>query len=341
MLHDAIVARRLRRLADQIDVVHTWPLGARRTLQTAAKLGIPTVLERPNAHTRLAYEAVRAECDRLGIELPPDHEHAYKEDILHREEEEYALADYLLCPSEFVERTFRDEGYPEEKLLRHQYGFDPKIFYSPEKPRPTRPGLTMLIVGVAAVRKGQHFALEAWLRSTASESGRLLIAGEFLPAYRERLAPLLADPSVVVLGHRNDVPDLMRASDVFVLPSIEEGSALACTEALASGCVPLVSDVCRDPCRHMENALIHAVGDVDTLSEQMSAVHEDRMILERLRAGAITTATEATWEKAGISLFAAYGRAVGVAPITGLQAAAESDPASEIGTAEFGRARPE
>jgi hypothetical protein len=91
----------------------------------------------------------------------------------------------------------------------------------------------------------------------------------------------------------------------------------------------------------MENALIHAVGDVDTLSEQMSAVHEDRMLLERLRAGAITTATEATWEKAGISLFAAYRRAVGVAPITGLQAAAESDPASAIGTAEFGRPRPE
>ena len=33
--------------------------------------GIPTVLERPNAHTRFAYEVVRRECERLGIELPP------------------------------------------------------------------------------------------------------------------------------------------------------------------------------------------------------------------------------------------------------------------------------
>lgn len=50
-LHDAIVARRLRKLAGQVDIVHTWPLGALRTLKAARDLGIPTVLERPT-HTR-------------------------------------------------------------------------------------------------------------------------------------------------------------------------------------------------------------------------------------------------------------------------------------------------
>jgi hypothetical protein len=91
----------------------------------------------------------------------------------------------------------------------------------------------------------------------------------------------------------------------------------------------------------MENALIHAVGDVDTLSEHMSAVHEDRVLLERLRAGAITTATEATWEKAGVSLFAAYRRAVGVGPLTASEAAAEPSPADGKGSTEFGRPQPE
>src|SRR4051812_36765542 len=49
-LHDWIVSRRLQKMAGSIDVVHTWPLGARRTLKTAKRLGIPTFLERPNAH---------------------------------------------------------------------------------------------------------------------------------------------------------------------------------------------------------------------------------------------------------------------------------------------------
>ena len=50
-IHDAVVARRLRRMAKQIDIVHAWPVGSLRTLETAKKLGIPTVLERPNATT--------------------------------------------------------------------------------------------------------------------------------------------------------------------------------------------------------------------------------------------------------------------------------------------------
>ena len=75
----------------------------------------------------------------------------------------------------------------------------------------------MLFVGVCAVRKGLHFALEAWLQSPASATGTFMIAGEFLPAYREKLAPMLAHRSVKVLGHRNDVPELMRQSDILVL----------------------------------------------------------------------------------------------------------------------------
>ena len=34
------------------------------------------------------------------------HEHAYHEDFLRIEEAEYDLADFLLCPSDFVRRTF-------------------------------------------------------------------------------------------------------------------------------------------------------------------------------------------------------------------------------------------
>src|SRR5207237_170731 len=113
--HDRIVARRLEHLAGQIDIVHTWPLGALETLKTANRLGIPTVLERPNAHTRFAYEVVQQECERLGVALPPEHEHAYKENVLIREEAEYKLATRLLCPSDFVARTFLERGFSQEQ----------------------------------------------------------------------------------------------------------------------------------------------------------------------------------------------------------------------------------
>lgn len=305
-LHDHIVARRLERLAGQIDIVHVWPVAALETIKTANRLGIPTVLERPNANTRFAYETVQKECARLGITLPRGHEYEYNTEILNKEEEEYREAFRILCPSEFVVQTFVDQGYPRQKLLRHFYGVDPGIYHTNGRPREPQKGLTVLFVGVCAVRKGVHFALEAWLRSPAHLDGKFLIAGDFVSSYRDKLAPMLADPSVQVLGHRSDVAELMRNSDILVLPSVEEGSALVTAEARASGCVLLVSTATGAICHHGENALVHAAGDVQALTEHISTLYKDRELLEHLRAASLATVDEITWNKAGLSLRQAY-----------------------------------
>jgi glycosyltransferase involved in cell wall biosynthesis len=309
--HDHIVARRLRKLAGQIDIVHTWPDAALETLRTARQLGIPTVLERPNAHTRYAYESVQRESERLGIVLPPENEYAFKENVLKKEEEEYRLADHLLCPSDFVVRTFLDEGFPREKLKRHQYGYDEKVYYPDHREQQSGSnGLTMLFAGDCAVRKGLHFALEAWLNSPASNGGTFMIAGKFLPAYAEKLSPMLSHPSVRVLGFRNDVPELMRKSDVFILPSIEEGSALVTSDARGSGCVLLVSEAAGAICTHMENALVQSVGDVKVLAEQITMLHENRSLLNRLRDESLRTVDQITWQAAGVRLLEVYREVV-------------------------------
>jgi glycosyltransferase involved in cell wall biosynthesis len=304
--HDYIVSRRIEKMAGEIDIIHTWPLGGLRTLETAARLGIPTVLERPNAHTRFAYEVVQKECEKLGVALPPGHEHAYKEDVLRIEEEEYRRTYRLLCPSDFVVKTFLDQGFAREKLARHIYGVDEKAYYPDSKPRDPKRGFTALYVGVAAVRKGLHYALEAWLQSPACRDGSFLIAGELLPAYAEKLSAMLAHPSVHALGHRNDVPELMRQSDVMVLPTIEEGFGLVCTEAMASGSVPLVSDACTELCRHLENSLVHRVGDVSALTQHLTMMYQEPALRERLRTAGIRFTPEITWTAAGRILCDTY-----------------------------------
>ena len=309
-LHDYIVSRRIEKLAGQIDIIHTWPLGARETLKTAAKMGIPTVLERPNANTRFAMEVVQQECIRLGVVLPPDHEHAYNEEKLQKEEDEYALADRLLCPSDFVVKTFLDKGYHSDKLARHMYGFDNDVYCPNDRPLDPKRGLTMLFVGGCAPRKGLHYALEAWLQSPAHRDGTFLVAGDFVPGYRERLFSMLSHPSLRVLGHRADVPELMRQSDIVILPSIEEGSALVTSEARGSGCVLLVSEAAGAVCKHMENALVHRPGDVGTLVHQITMLHEDRALLQRLRAESLRTVQEITWTAAGQKLLQVYRETV-------------------------------
>lgn len=310
-LHDWIVARRLRQMAGQIDIVHGFALGSLETLRAARELGIPTVLERCNAHTRFAYEVVAKECDKLGIQMPDGHPHAFKADYLRREEAEYDATDFLFCPSEFVERTFEDLGYPSDRLERFQYGFDENACYPPAESVGNKSGLTVLFAAGCAPRKGLHYALEAWLKSSACHDGKFLIVGDFIPGYAEKLASYLSHPSVSLLGYRKDLPEIMRSSDVMVLPSIEEGSALVTYDARGAGCVLLVSDSTGAICEHEKNALVHRTGDVETLANHFSRVHEDRILLARLRSASLETADELTWTAAGRKMLDAYRKIVG------------------------------
>jgi len=308
-LHDKIVASRLQKLSGTVDIVHVWPCAALETIKTAKRLGIPTVLERPNAHTRFCYEVVAAECKRIGIQNPHG-DYLPSEAVLSREEGEFHAADFLLCASEFAAQSFRDRGFPEAKILRHQYGFDESEYFPQATLREPGKKFTALFVGVDAVRKGLHLATEAWLSSPAAKDGTFFIAGELTQEYKKRFASDLLNPSIVQLGHRRDVPRLMQSADILLMPSIEEGFALVCTEAIGAGCVPLASNACTEMCRHLENALVHEVGDVATLRRHITDLHDNPQLLARLRAGALQSRLECTWTKAGRVLVGAYERAI-------------------------------
>jgi glycosyltransferase involved in cell wall biosynthesis len=307
-LHDWIVARRLPSLAHRIDVVHLWPCAALETIRAAKRLGIPTVLERPNAHTRFCYEVVAREHRRIGIGTP-HHDYLGDPKVLEREEAEFAEADYLLCASQFAADSFVRAGFCAEKILRHRYGFDENAYFPSSELRDSGRRFTVLFVGVDAVRKGLHLALEAWLASPACQDGQFLIAGELFDEFKQKFAASLAHPSIVQLGHRQDVPELMRNADILVMPSIEEGFGLVCAEAIGAGCVPLASTACTELCRHMENALVHEVGDVTALQSQITELYTNRELLARLRAGALRTRTRWTWSAAGTVLLEAYRKA--------------------------------
>jgi glycosyltransferase involved in cell wall biosynthesis len=310
-LHDRRAAAVLRRRRDRIDVVHCWPLGAEQTLATARRLGRAGVLERPNAHTAFAYDAVEQVRRELGLaQEDPSSPHARRPERLEREQREYTQAAHLLCPSDFVAETFAMAGVPRDRLLRHRYGYDPARFAPDGREDEGRP-FTAGFVGRGEPRKGLHYALDAWVRSGAADAGgRFVIAGAIDADYRALLRPLLAHPSVEEHGYVEDPAALMRSCDVLVLPSVEEGSALVTYEARACGCVLAVSDRAGAPCENGVDALVHAAGNVHELTEQLRALAGDADLLRRLRAASLGGVPDLTWSAAGRVLSAAYGAAL-------------------------------
>lgn len=305
-LHDWMTAQWLERYSAEIDLIHGWPLASLRTIQTAKRLGIPFLLERPNAHTTYAYEATAAECKLVETGLPHGHDHDFNQKALDRELREYDEADLLLCPSDFVAHTFRDRGFKDERLIRHQYGFDSNLFGPGTQDATQDRGLVMLYVGSCEPRKGLHYALKAWLDSEAHHRGSFLVCGAFIPGYAEKLQGMLNHPSIKILGQRTDIGELMRKSDLFVLPSVEEGSALVTYEAKGSGCVLVVSDGAGAICQHLADAMVHRMRDVEALTDQISTLDRDRALLAQLRTKSIESYNSLTWETAGVRLAHIY-----------------------------------
>jgi glycosyltransferase involved in cell wall biosynthesis len=303
-LHDRRAARLLRQMAHEVDVAHCWPAGCLETLRTARELGIPAVREVPNTHTRYAFEAVARETEALGLPPVEGHSHTFSAEVLAEEEREYELADALLIPSEFSLGTFLDEGVPAEKLALHRYGYDADAF-SPGD-RPESDGLVAAFVGGCEPRKGLHYALTAWIDSGAAENGRFVICGSFVPGYQEALGPLLEHPSVEIRGFVDDPADVLREADVLVLPSVEEGSALVTYEAQACGAVLVVSDAAGARCDHGRHGLVHAAGDVATLTTHLRVLDQNPRLLAQLRARVIAERERLTWDAAAAELAAVY-----------------------------------
>ena len=308
-IHDYLASRYVAKNHGSIDIIHGWPLASLRTIRVAKKYGIPFLLERPNAHTQFAFDEVKKECEKHGFSQPKGHEHNYNPKRLSIELNEYNECTRLLCPSDFVKRTFIEKGFEEKKLLRHQYGCDPDRFF-PLPQRPTDNKFRAIFAGWCAPRKGLHYALNAWFDSGAHKVGTLYICGSFIPEYKKSLSALLSHKSIKVLGHCNEIDKFFQKCDVFILPSIEEGSALVTYEAKRCGCILLVSDASGAIARHGHDSLIHTSRDVATLTRQLQMLISEPATLARLRENSLSETDTLTWKFAATTLMQAYSSSI-------------------------------
>ncbi len=127
---------------------------------------------------------------------------------------------------------------------------------------------------------------------------RLLIAGRDGPATPDIVAALAAgavEEETTLLGYRNDVPDLMAAADVFVLPSRVEGSPGALIEAMALAVPTVASDI--PSVRELvgpDDDLV-AVAPLDDAAALAAAIAT--MLSDRRRADTMAEAAQARFEQ--------------------------------------------
>lgn len=152
----------------------------------------------------------------------------------------YRAPDVLLAVSEKVASVLRESGLPEEKVIRVYSAIDLArldVSPAPREALGVAEDVPLLFSAGALVDHKDHATLIAAMPAivAAFPKVRLLIAGE--GSLRAQLEQQIRDLSlgdhVTLLGHRVDVPALVKAADLYISSSWSEGLGTSVLEALA------------------------------------------------------------------------------------------------------------
>lgn len=282
------VSRRLGGMHPRPAAIYGFLGAAREPFARARGLGIPTVLDVPIVLDMSG--TLRQEYRSLGLSasVPPSDSK--------RLNKELELADWVVAPSPAVRESVKRAGFAGRGIFVVPFGADPAIFKPAAgvtSPRPFR----VVFAGRLEVRKGLHYLLEAW--KAARLKGELILAGspgeeEFVARMRKQYAGLFVEAGNLI---QSELAALLSTSDVFVLPSLAEGSALVIYQALASGLPCIVSSEAGSVVRDGVEGFVIPARDSRALRERLERLYHDRDLRERMAEAAIARSREFAWDR--------------------------------------------
>lgn len=200
------------------------------------------------------------------------------------------FADHVLTTSKKITAHFQELfALPDDRISTVPTGIE-LVFFSPSGTKAQFSSNNKPLVGMVSV-------LRSWKgHATFLQAARLLLdekfAAQFVivgegpvrPRIEKQIAGLNLGDAVTLTGHREDVPEILRALNVLVIPSTKhEGIPQIGLQALATKTPVIGSDVGGIPeiIRHGETGRIFPAGDANALA---SAIRETLMETETTRA---------------------------------------------------------
>jgi len=200
-----------------------------------------------------------------------------------------------------IAHLHHEAGLPESWLRLVRGGVDIERF---DRAKPIQKselgaeGSDRLLVWVGRLDpvKGLEDLLRALVMIRQRFSAHLVLVGD--GPERSRLEQLITEldlaDCVLLMGVRDDVPEILKACDLFVFPSHTEGMPNALLEAMAAGCAIVCTDVPgnRDLITDGETGLTVPARDSNALADAVVKLLGSRDLSDRLGAAASTLAKE-------------------------------------------------
>lgn len=253
------------------------------------KLGGLAVCDSRQEHPQFQRETLVKEAEKRGLATPWVDDRGDERTL-----EELAIADQIIVPSSFAQRTMVGRGIDAAKVHVVAYGVDPSVFAA--APRESRETFTILFVGMLNLRKGILYLLEA-LKKLNLPNTKLICIGKIEPDIEALLLPYRDS-----FTHIANVPKVLlkqyyQKADLFVLPSLGDSFGLVVLEAAVSGLPIIITRNVGASDRVIEgkNAFVVPPADSESLAEAIEKMFRSRSIREEMSNANLALRQSATW----------------------------------------------
>ena len=193
-------------------------------------------------------------------------------------------ADAVLVNSNFVKKSFRYINF-KKKIYVSQLGLVDQFFNFLKNLKKNKENakVKFLFAGGITQRKGVDEIQEA-LGKLKDSDFELHIAGTLTPLNKSRYKKLFEDKRTFYHGslNRRDLCKLMLNSDVFLFPSLCEGSARVIFEAMASGCAIITTKNSGSVVRHSKNGFIVPPGNIKKLLNYINKSKKNKKLINKM-----------------------------------------------------------
>jgi glycosyltransferase involved in cell wall biosynthesis len=230
------VHRQFLKKASGYDVAYLWPGAPLVLFKKLKQQGKVIIVDAVNSHERSAKDILDKEAKSLGDIVV----HSITEAKVTDESEKLKLADFIFSPSPEVTNSLRKNNVLTSKIIDTSYGLEKHELVSIEQlDNKTSSEFTVLFVGSVIARKGIHLLLEYWVESGVK--GCLKVIGKIDPNIEHIINKYKTFNSIQFISFTDDLSTHYQSADVFVLPSLEEGSPLVTYMAIGAGLPCIVS----------------------------------------------------------------------------------------------------
>lgn len=234
------------------------------SLDAARRRGIPTICDHSIVHP-VMLEPLTHNGGRLPVGWVPSNPRGIWRLVLRDIEN----ADWIVVNSDFVRETFKWAGFDTTRVKVICAGVEAEFVHSiPERGTEADEGpLRLLFAGEIGQRKGADVLFRA-LSTLKGVDWKMDLIGAITPAIAAGWSKFLSDSRVTWHGtvRIRELAALMSRAEVFVFPSLAEGSARVVAMAMAAGCYVITTPNSGSVVQEgIHGSLVHA-GDHDALA---------------------------------------------------------------------------